>query len=109
VSGKWLNSRTYGIMTLLFSIPGILSIAVSKVYLPDGSLYALPLLVLGLLLVVVSVVFLFFFLYNAMALDTWSTTATPNGLKAKLLQTMLVFLFVTREDQNLNERWLSWF
>jgi len=61
MSGKWLNSRTYGLMTLLFSIPGILAIAVSQVYLPVGSLYALPLLLLGLLLVVVSVVFLFFF------------------------------------------------
>jgi hypothetical protein len=61
MSGKWLNSRTYGLMTLLFGIPGILSIAVSQVYLPAGSLYTLPLLVLGLFLVVVSVVFLFFF------------------------------------------------
>jgi hypothetical protein len=47
MSGKWLNSRTYGLLTLLFSIPGILSIAVSQVYLPGGSLYALPLLVIS--------------------------------------------------------------
>jgi len=61
MSGKWLNSRTYELVALLFGIFGILSIAVSQVYLPAGSLYSLPLLVLGLFLVVFSVVFLFFF------------------------------------------------
>jgi hypothetical protein len=61
VSGKWLNSRTCGLMALLFGVSGILSIAISHAYLPAGSLYALPLLVLGLFLVVASVVFLFFF------------------------------------------------
>jgi len=61
VSAKWLNSRTYGLMALPFGISGILSIAISQLYLPAGSLYSLPLLVLGLFLAVVSVVFLFFF------------------------------------------------
>jgi hypothetical protein len=48
-------------MALPFGVSGILSLAVSQVYLPTGSLYSFPLLVLGLFLVVISIVFLFFF------------------------------------------------
>jgi FtsH-binding integral membrane protein len=58
---KWFNSRTYGLMALPLGISGILSIAISQLYLSADSLFALPLLVLGLFLVVVSVVLLFFF------------------------------------------------
>ncbi len=61
MSAKWVTSRVYGLMTLLFGVSGILSIALSQIYLPDSSLYELFFLVLGLFLVVVSVVFLFFF------------------------------------------------
>jgi hypothetical protein len=61
VSAKWLNSKTYGLMALPFGISGILSIAVSQLYMSANSVFALPLLVLGLLLVAVSIVFLFFF------------------------------------------------
>jgi hypothetical protein len=58
---KWFNSRTYGLIALPFGIAGILSVAVSQLYLPTGSFYSLPLLILGLFLAVVSLVFLFFF------------------------------------------------
>ena len=61
MSVKWFNSRTYGLMALLFGISGILSIAISQLSLSAGSFYALPLLILGLFFIVVSVVFLFFF------------------------------------------------
>jgi hypothetical protein len=61
MSAKWLNSRTYGLMALLLGILGILSITVSRAYLPTGSLYELFFLVLGLFLVAVAIVLLFFF------------------------------------------------
>jgi hypothetical protein len=48
-------------MALPFGIFGILSITVSQLYLPVGSPYAFPLLVLGLFLAVISIVFVFFF------------------------------------------------
>ncbi|HEX7482538.1 MAG TPA: hypothetical protein VF350_03630 [Candidatus Bathyarchaeia archaeon] len=61
MSAKWINSRTYGLMALPFGILGILSIAVSKLFLSADSFLEFPLLVLGLIFVVVSIVFLFFF------------------------------------------------
>jgi len=61
VSAKWFNSRTYGLVALPFGVLGILSLAVSQLYLSTDSLFSLPLLVLGLFLVVVSIVLLFFF------------------------------------------------
>jgi hypothetical protein len=61
VSAKWFNSRTYGLMAIPLGVLGLLSISVSQLYFSADSLFSLPLFVLGLFLVVVSVVLLFFF------------------------------------------------
>jgi hypothetical protein len=56
---KLFKSRIYGLMALLFGTSGIVSIAVLR-YFPASSLYELLFLGLGVFLIVVAFVFVFF-------------------------------------------------
>ena len=61
MSAKWLNSRTYGLFFLLFCAPGVSLLVASHFYfLPNSSQAGLSFL-LGLALIILSGVFLFFY------------------------------------------------